>query len=243
MTFKPIKKRKRVYEYIIDQIKIAIEEGRVKPGDKLPSERALAEKLDVSRTSVKEAITVLESSGIVTVRPGVGMFLSNDSRRTLIYKFTQMINQRPANFSDLIELRQAIEGDAAYYAAIRMTHEQKERLTRIYHMLIQSEQNAEVAIEEDYEFHVTIVEGANNPMMLETMNLIAKKVMRGLKESRYSTIKDELLNQAVLEEHKNIYTAIMNNHPEQARQAMWDHHQATKQRYEQTSRNKDGETV
>src|SRR5699024_5933717 len=200
MTFKPIKKRKRVYEYIIDQIKIAIEEGRVKPGDKLPSERALAEKLDVSRTSVKEAITVLESSGIVTVRPGVGMFLSNDSRRTLIYKFTQMINQRPANFSDLIELRQAIEGDAAYYAAIRMTHEQKEKLTRIYHMLIQSEQNAEVAIEEDYEFHVTIVEGANNPMMLETMNLIAKKIMRGLKESRYSTIKDELLNQAVLEE-------------------------------------------
>src|SRR5699024_9359456 len=158
MTFKPIKKRKRVYEYIIDQIKIAIEEGRVKPGDKLPSERALAEKLDVSRTSVKEAITVLESSGIVTVRPGVGMYLSNDSRRTLISQVTLMINQRTDHFSDLIELWQAIERDAAYYAAIRMTHEQEDKLTPIYHMLIRSEQNAVVATEDDYEFPVTIVE-------------------------------------------------------------------------------------
>lgn len=87
MVFKPIKKRKRVYQYIIDQIKIAIEEGRIKPGDQLPSERALAYKLDVSRTSVKEAITVLESSGVVTVRPGVGMFLSNDSRHALNQNF------------------------------------------------------------------------------------------------------------------------------------------------------------
>lgn len=152
-----------------------------------------------------------------------------------------MIDQQTFDFASLIELRQAIEGDAAYYAASRMTDEQKQKLTQIYQKLMRSEQQAEEAIEEDYQFHMTIVEAANNPFMLETMHLIAQKMMHGLQESRHSSIKDELLNKAVLEEHRHIYEAIVNNEPDQARRAMWAHHQATKQRYLQTSRNKDGE--
>lgn len=240
MMFRPIKRRKRVYEYIIDQIKIAIEKGRIKPGDKLPSERSLAEKLDVSRTSVKEAITVLESSGIVTVRPGVGMFLNNDSQGVLIDKFSKIIDQQTFDFVNLIEMRQAIEGDAAYYAALRITDEQKEKLTKIYKKLIHSQQQSKEAIEEDYQFHVMIVEAANNSIMLETMHVIAQKIMRGLKESRHTSIQDKFLNKAVLEEHRRIYEAIMNNKPEEARDAMWAHHQSTKKRYLQTSRDKGG---
>ncbi|HLS20524.1 MAG TPA: FadR/GntR family transcriptional regulator [Bacillota bacterium] len=240
MMFRPIKRRKRVYENIIDQIKIAIEEGRIKPGDKLPSERQLAEKLNVARTSVKEAITVLESSGVVTVRPGVGMFLNNDSVSVSINKISEIINQRTFEFEKLIEMRQAIEGDAAYYAALRITDEQKKKLTNIYKMLIHSQQQSKEAIEEDYQFHLMIVEAANNSIMLETMHVIAQKIMQGLKESRHTSIQDELLNKAVLEEHRLIYEAIMNNKPEQARDAMWAHHQATKKRYLQTSREKGG---
>jgi len=231
-----------VYQYIIEQIKNAVEEERIKPGEKLPSERALAEILNVSRTSVKEAITVLESSGIVNVRPGVGMFLSNDPINTLGYKFSKIVNKQLSDFSDLIELRQAIEGDAAYYAAKRITDEQKEKLTLIFKKLIRLEQKGEVAIEEDFQFHATIVEASNNPMMLEAMNVIAQKMLRGLRESRHTSIQDDLLNNAVLEEHTNIYKAILNNEPEQARSAMWQHHHATNQRYVQASVEKDGGT-
>src|SRR5690625_329810 len=122
MMFRPIKRRKRVYENIIDQIKIAIEEGRIKPGDKLPSERQLAEKLNVARTSVKEAITVLESSGVVTVRPGVGMFLNNDSVSVSINKISEIINQRKFEFEKLVEMRQAIEGEDRKSTRLNSSH-------------------------------------------------------------------------------------------------------------------------
>lgn len=243
MVFKPIERNKRVYEHVIDQIKIAIEEGRILPGDKLPSEREFAQKLNVARTSVKEAITVLETSGIVTVKRGVGMYLNDDSKSQIIFRLTHMLNRRTADFSDVIELRQAIEGDAAYYATKRMTKKQRDQLTMCYEQLIHSEKRAETAIEEDYQFHFTIVEGANNPVLLEVMNVIAQKMITGLKESRYISVNDEILNNAVLEEHTNIYNAIMNNEPEKARAAMWEHHLGTKQRFIQETTNKGGETL
>lgn len=240
IVFKPVERRKRVYQYVIDQIKVAIEEGRIQPGDKLPSERDLAEKLNVARTSVKEAITVLETSGVIIVKPGVGMFLNADSKSQIVFRLSQMIDQRTSDFSDVIELRQAIEGDAAYYATKRMTHEQREKLTHVYEQLIQSGKRAEVAIEEDYQFHFTIVEGANNPVLLEVMNVIAQKMIEGLKESRYISVKNEILNNEVLREHTKIYNAIMNNEPENARTAMWEHHLGTKERFIKETNNEGG---
>lgn len=220
-----------MYQYVIDQIKVAIEEGRIQPGDKLPSERDLAEKLSVARTSVKEAITVLETSGVVTVKPGVGMYLNDDSKSQIVFRLSHMIDQRTANFSDVIELRQAIEGDAAFYATKRMTPEQRKKLTRCYEQLMHSEKQVKIAIEEDYQFHFTIVEAANNPVLLEVMSVIAQKMIEGLEESRYISVKDEILNNEVLEEHTKIYNAIMNNEPEKARTAMWEHHLGTKERF------------
>jgi len=243
MVFKPIERNKRVYEHVIDQIRIAIEEGRIHPGDKLPSERELAHRLNVARTSVKEAITVLETSGIITVKRGVGMYLNDDSKSQIVFRLTHMLNRRASDFSDVIELRQAIEGDAAYYAAKRMNPRQREQLTTCYEQLIHSEKRAETAIEEDYQFHFTIVEGANNPVLLEVMNVIAQKMITGLKESRYISVSNEILNNEVLEEHTNIYNAIMNHEPEKARTAMWEHHLGTKQRFIQETTNKGGKML
>lgn len=240
VELKPIKKRKRVYEHVIDQIKQAIETGRIRPGEKLPSERVLAEQLHVARTSIKEAVTVLESSGIIIVRPGVGMFLNDDSRSQIVFRLSQLIRPRTSDFADIIELRQAIEGDAAYYAAKRMTAEQQEKLTSVYERLIQSERLVETAIEEDYQFHFTIAEAANNPVLLEVMNVIAQKMITGLHESRIISVNDEQLNKEVLDEHMNIYNAIMTHEPENARRAMWEHHLRTKERYIQQTNNKGG---
>ncbi|MET3696608.1 GntR family transcriptional regulator [Bacillus oleivorans] len=231
MKLKPIRKQKRIYQVIIDQIKLAIERGQIKPGDKLPSERMLAESLQVSRTSVKEAVTVLESAGVVHVRPGVGMFLIEDSQQSLLSKLSQVIEGHKSNFKDLLELRQAIEGDAAFYAASRITEEQKEKLTSVFNDLVLAEELGEVAIEEDFRFHFTIVEAANNPVMLEVMNLISDKMIHSLAASRENSTKNQVLNKEVQTEHRHIYKAIMNNEPERARQAAWEHLQGSKQRH------------
>ncbi|WP_099157005.1 FadR/GntR family transcriptional regulator [Virgibacillus ndiopensis] len=234
MHLKPIKKRKRVYQDIIEQIKTAIEEEEIKPGEKLPSERYLAETLGVSRTSVKEAITVLESTDVITVRPGVGMFLNMESQKGLLNKLSQIIADKRSGFKDLFELRQAIEVDAAYYAASRITEEQKEKLTNVYKNLKGNKKQVEFATEEDYQFHYTIVEIADNHVMLEVMNLMADRILQGLKESKESSIKSDVLTNEVMKEHENIFLAIMNNNPEEAKRTMWEHHQGIKQRHFQS---------
>lgn len=231
MEFAPIKKRKRIYQTIIQQIKTSIANGQISPGEKLPSERALAEMFGVSRTSVKEAVTVLESSGIITVRPGVGMFINEDSQQDLLYKFSETMDLRKRDFINLLELRQAIEGDAAYHAANRMTTSEQEKLTMIYEELLVVEKKGNIALEEDFAFHYCIVELAHNPLLLETMNLVSDKIRTNLKASREHSIKNDQLNENVMQEHENIYMAIMKKRPEAARQAMWEHHEKIKERY------------
>jgi GntR family transcriptional repressor for pyruvate dehydrogenase complex len=231
MYLQPIKKRKRVYQEIIERLKIAIENGELKPGDKLPSERTLAEIFNVARTSVKEAITVLEASGIVNIRPGVGVFLVDQYRSELLPKFSSVIEERNSDLIQLLELRQAIEGDAAYYAAERITDEQKERLTRVFTSLVEAEKNGEIAIEEDFQFHLAIIEAANNPLMKEVMDVISDKMLKVLTKNREETILNFKMNKEVGEEHRSIYEAIMQGQPERAREALCAHLKAIKERH------------
>ncbi|WP_102347954.1 FadR/GntR family transcriptional regulator [Bacillus sp. Marseille-P3661] len=230
MDIKPIKKRKRIYQEIIDRIKESIESGELSSGDKLPSERALAEMLGVSRTSVKEAISALETAGVVNIRPGVGVFVAEQYGTELLNKFSTIIDEKNADLIQLIELRQAIEGDAAYYAAKRITLVQKDKLATIFHKLVEAERKGELAVEEDLQFHLAIVEAAHNPLMLNVMNIISDKLVRELTKNREQSILNFRLNKEVMEEHRRIYKAIIEQDPLAARQNMWAHLKGIKQR-------------
>ncbi len=76
LIFKPIK-TKKIYEEVVDQLKMMLTAGELKPGDKLPSERDMAESLGVSRASVREALTTLEAIGILEIKPGEGTFVKH----------------------------------------------------------------------------------------------------------------------------------------------------------------------
>lgn len=240
MEFQAIQKKKKIYQTIIDQIKHSIAEGTIQPGDKLPSERALATMFKVSRTSVKEAMTVLESSGIITVRPGVGMYVNTEANYGTLLEFSNVIGDNLYDFMNLIELRQTIEGDAAFYAAKRITKPQKERLESDYENLVALSLEGKIAMKEDYQFHYTIVEAANNPVMLEIIKLVADKILIHLRESRAYSITDDSLNAQVIEEHKQIFRAIIEGRPGAAKEAMWKHHQGIKLRHQQFCINSGG---
>lgn len=231
MKITPIRKRKRVYQEIIEQIKTAVATGEVQPGDKLPSERALSEMLSVSRTSVKEALTVLKSSGVIHIKPGVGAFLVQESPQRLQVKLADLLQEKETSIVELIELRQAIEGDAAYYAAKRITSRQKQNLQAVFERLVAIEEQGNVAVEEDYQFHLAIIEAANNPLMRDVMNLISDNMLRVLAKNQEASERNERFQGEIAEEHCNIYEAIINGKPQEARKAMWQHFQGVKQRH------------
>ncbi|TCP20651.1 GntR family transcriptional regulator [Scopulibacillus darangshiensis] len=230
MTFKPIRKR-RVYHEVIEQIMSAIERGDIHPGSKFPSERQLAEKLSVSRTTIKEAISVMESSGTVIVRPGVGTFLREVNTEDILHRLNIVIQNHTLNIVELMEIRQAIEGSAAYFAALRATEGELLELETKYHDLAASVHQEKLAAEEDYAFHMTILTMAKNDLMVNMMNLLSERLKKGLVESRTETLGKKGKATIVLEEHKVIAEAIAAGDCGAAREAMWHHLQNVKTRF------------
>lgn len=228
---KPIKKKNRLYHEVVNEIFSSISKENLKPGDKLPSERTIAESLEVSRTTVKEAISVLEANGIVSIKPGVGVFLVNQTKKVIQQEMVDALNPGQHNLSELIELRQAIEGDAAYYAAKRMTEVQRAELENRYQGLRNAEGNGELAIEEDYAFHKAILTAANNAMMADLMEVISEKVYFFIRQNRMETMLQPAEIRVVMDEHRLVYEAIMRNDAPAAKKAMWEHLHSIKVRH------------
>jgi GntR family transcriptional regulator, transcriptional repressor for pyruvate dehydrogenase complex len=231
MNIKPIKRRKRLYQEVIERIQELISEGKIEPGGQLPSERKLAESLEVSRSTIKEAFSVLEAKGIVTIHQGVGVFLISQPKEWISSQIQLIINEQNPLLQELIEIRQAIEGDAAYYAALRIDDQGKTQLASAFNKLVKAEQLKKTAVEEDYNFHLAIIAASKNRLMHELIGVISKSIKSALLQSRNESIKSSEKNEAVIMEHQEIYQAIIDGRAEDARKAMWNHLKAVSKRH------------
>ena len=228
MAFVPVEK-KRIYHVIIEQIKGAIDRGELKPGDRLPSERKLAESLSVSRSTIKEAISVLESAGIVDIRPGVGVFLRQNSLEHIILDINMILGKK-TNMVELLEFRQALESNAAYYAALRATAEDHARIKKAFEKLEQAVLDNRIAALEDFAFHMEVCLASKNMLFKKVLDSISDVFLDGLKESR--SISQKMgRSKIILEEHRKIYEAILSGDATLSRKEMWEHIQKVKERF------------
>ncbi|MEN1967495.1 FadR/GntR family transcriptional regulator [Lentibacillus sp. N15] len=229
MTFEPIAK-KRIYHEIIRQIKLSIVNGQINPGEQLPSERYLADALSVSRTSVREAISVLDASGVVTIRPGVGVFLKDDPNVDILLTINSILKES-FNLVEILEFRKAVEGDAAYYAAQRSTPQELGAIQIAFVALESAVMQREIAANEDYAFHMAICKAAKNLILQKVIFFISDALLDGLNESRSKTLQTPGKSEVVLEEHRRIYEAIRNKNAALARKEMWEHLEQVKVRF------------
>ncbi|WP_163529050.1 FadR/GntR family transcriptional regulator [Halobacillus ihumii] len=230
MKESPIRK-KRVYHMIVEQIKKCIKRGEVVPGEKMPSERTLAAKLSVSRTSVKEAFSVLESSGIVEIKQGSGVYLLENTIEDIMNKLRALIRGQSANMVELMELRQAVEVDIAYYAAHRRNQQDIVGLEQFYLQLEQAVLANSLAAEEDLAFHMYIARIARNQLLAQVMNMVSDQVLIGLEDSRARSLDIPGQSEQILQEHRAIFQSIQEGEPSSASAAMREHLKNVKQRY------------
>jgi len=229
IKLKPIQK-KRVYQEIVEQFINSIKSGNLNPGDKLPSERELAEKLSVSRNAVREAVSVMESAGLVEILQGKGTFLKEDNPAILLQRMDGLIHQSGFDLVELLEVRQGLESQGAYLAACRRTDTDLEKLKKAFEKMEKAYARHETAAEEDFEFHLAVAGAAYNKTLLKTVKLFSNSFIPGAQYLRENSIKTGK-SSTVLSEHFEIYQSIKHRDQEKAEKAMRNHLGKAKERY------------
>src|SRR5271166_5051622 len=152
--FEAVRKNK-VYEEVAQQIERLILK-KLQPGDKLPSERELAELLEVSRSSIRDAIRGLELKGLVEPRQGAGTIVREIAVEPLVNPFANALKRRQERVSELLDFRKMLEPPLAARAA---THASADEISEMEEILQRQEgklSDGEAAVAEDTEFHYSI---------------------------------------------------------------------------------------
>jgi len=215
--------KKKISEDVFLQIKGMIKAGTFKPGEKLPTEFELTEMFGVSRTPLREALSILEASGMIKSRQGGGNVVQSVSIVSLMEEsILEMIDIDQV--LHLLEVRIILESESAALAAIRRQEEDLQRIEQVLDALRQSVEAEEaVGHEQDIRFHQAIIKAAHNPVLKKTMKGIGSLYYNSVRFSLKKNVGFYEKKQQVLKEHEMIATAIKSQDSESARQAMLKH--------------------
>ena len=216
--FKVIERR-RVYQDIVGQIKRLIHEGVLKPGDRLPSERELAERLQVSRSSLREAMRALELQGLVVSRPGAGTFVSTESLDTLISIIADSLAEAREYLNDIFEVRHLLEPQIAALAAERAMPRDMRRMAEALEEQAHQVARGETGVEGDTAFHFAMAQATQNRALLRVVSTISDI----LSQSRDQSLQTPGRPQRSLASHRDILGTIQRGEVEAARAAMQHH--------------------
>jgi GntR family transcriptional repressor for pyruvate dehydrogenase complex len=211
-------RRNKVYEEVAKQIERLIL-NKLKPGDKLPSERELAEMLHVSRGSIRDAIRGLELKGLVEPRQGTGTIVRAIAADALSNPFTNALKRRHEMVSELLDFRRMIEPPLAARAA---THASVEELAEMEEILRRQElkqRRGESTVAEDTEFHYNVALASGNSVVIKVLDIL----MDLLRETRERSLQVEGRGEKSLVGHRRILTAIEKHDTEAAKDAMRRH--------------------
>ena len=220
--FKPVKKT-RIHEEIVFKIKDMIEQGKLKTGDQLPTERELAEAFKVSRPSVREALRALESQGFLVSRQGDGTYVSQQPIELLIEPFASVILKEKFDQLELFEMRRLIEPQLAYLAAERATPAEIAEMEQLLYIQEQELANSETGPTPEKTLHDILFRAAKNKILISIMD----SLMDSLAESRDKYLQLEGRPQKSLARHKDILAAIKIGDGELAANMMREHLEET----------------
>lgn len=214
--FSPIRKS-RISEEIAGQIRSLIAGGQFAPGDRLPPEREMADTLQVSRNSVRDALRTLEVMGIVECRHGDGVYVSCITAGTLVAPLASILSTRQNLVSELMDARRLLEPPVARCAAQRATDEDIKELERLLDAQAARTQDGNTAFEEQNAFHHALARITKNEIVL----LVINHVIDLLRESRAAWSLARAQRSVV--GHRKILDAIKSRNPDAAFGAMLEH--------------------
>jgi len=211
-------RRNKVYEEVAQQIERLILK-ELRPGDKLPPERELAEILRVSRSSVRDAIRGLELRGLVEPRQGAGTIVREPSAEPLANPFANALKRRREMVSELLDFRKMLEPPLAARAATHASADEISEMEEILQRQEAKQAQGDAAVAEDAEFHYSVALASGNSVVLKVIDII----MDLLRDTRERSLQVEGRPEKSLAGHRRILRAVKRHDAEAAKAAMRRH--------------------
>lgn len=211
-------------DQVAEQIEGMIQSGEFQPGDRLPAERQLSRQLEVSRPSLREALKKLASQGLLHSRQGGGTFV-RDRPVPAISALKGDLLDYPESGFDVLEVRHALDGQAAYLAALRATDPDRNRIRAAFERMIECHERSDF-IEEaraDLEFHLAITEASHNIVLLQVTRSLMSLLMKSVETNLAVLYQNADVFRPLTDQHRALMEAVIGGDPEAARNAAQSH--------------------
>lgn len=222
MKFTPVR-TKKISSQIAEQIRESIVNGDFSPGDKLPPERELSEMFGVSRPSVREALNILSSGGLVKSYQGGGTVVQSLVETDQSNSLSILIRSQKERALEVIEVRKSMETWTAYYAAERALPDDISKMEEIINGMDVHKKDKDTMADLDADLHLQIAHATRNVIWLHLMQSLfdaMKEFQRGVWRNLYTTEEDERL---LYDQHIRIVDAIRSHDAQLASDVMTEH--------------------
>ncbi len=224
MPFEPVAQDKLSHG-VVRQIEELILRGIIRPGERLPSERELSERMGVSRPSLREALADLQDRGLLTSKAGAGVFVADVLGSAFAPALVTLFATHDTAVFDYISFRRDMEGLAAERAAQFGSDTDLQVIATIYAKMEAAHQKRDPADEAalDADFHLAIIEASHNVVMLHMMRSMYQLLREGVFYNRTIMFKQRLTRDQLLDQHRAINDALQARDAKAARAAVESH--------------------
>jgi len=224
MPFEPVQPEK-LSTGVVRQIELLILRGVLRPGERLPSERELAERMAVSRPSLREAVAELQERGLLTSKAGAGIFVTDVLAQAFSDTLTGLFARHEEAVFDYLSFRRDMEGLAAERAATHGTDSDLAVIAGLFHKMeaAHAKRNPDDEARLDADFHLAIIEASHNVIMLHMMRALYHLLREGVFYNRNAMFRQRTTRDSLLDQHRAINIALQARDPAAARAAVEAH--------------------
>ena len=213
-------------ERITRELETRLIEGVWSPGERIPSERALATSLGVARSTMRAALQRLIARGLLKTRAASGVYVSDRLQTGLISPWRQLVGDHPELRPDMLEFRLMLEGTTAYLAAVRATDEDLARIGELVDGLVAAHAHGDTVLESrlDGDFHTALANASHNAMLRHLQGSVVKMLYEhiSLNNAGLTELREQA-SETILAQHLALWEAIRTRQPDEARRIMREH--------------------
>jgi GntR family transcriptional regulator, transcriptional repressor for pyruvate dehydrogenase complex len=219
----------RISEIIVEQIRLLMRQGQLKPGDRLPPERDLCERFGVSRVTVREALRMLESSGLVEIRVGArgGAFVTAPSSDRVGEGLADLLTLSVISAPDVTEVRMILEAGIVPLVCERATEEDLADLEAICRRSEAALEAGDYSMDMSLEFHIRVAQATHNPAIVMLIESFRGPILMSLQQAHEAAPEMGGLG---TREHEQFVEAVRRRDPDTASKIMSEHLERTAHR-------------